>query len=164
MIELEHATVVLLRFPNREPRKIMSPALTSSLKDVQHTLLLTTVHNLHDAPNFLATSVSTVARTSTAGLRIVILSPFFDLPPDSASDDHSRGVSRTAHWDDVQRLLTFVYVQATKVAQDLGNILLDIDVLLRGTAEADAFPERVALEAERIFSGALNTTSSAYIP
>ncbi|KAL1944709.1 hypothetical protein VTO73DRAFT_3139 [Trametes versicolor] len=130
----------------------MSPALTSSLKDVQHTLLLTTVHNLHDAPNFLATSVSTAARTSTAGLRIVILSPFFDLPPDSASDDHSRGVSRTAHWDDVQRLLTFVYVQATKVAQDLGNILLDIDVLLRGTAEADAFPNRVALEAERIFS------------
>lgn len=151
MIELEHATAVLLRFPNREPRKIMSPALTSSLKEVQHTLLLTTVHNLHDAPNFLATSVSTAARTSTTGLRIVILSSFFDLPPDS---DHSRGVSRTAHWDDVQRLLTFVYVQATKVAQDLGNILLDIDVLLRGTAEADAFPERIALEAERIFSGA----------
>ncbi|OJT09123.1 Phosphopantetheine adenylyltransferase [Trametes pubescens] len=144
----------------------MSPALTSSLKDVQHTLLLTTVHNLHDAPNFLAAPVSTAARTSTQGLRIVILSPFFDLPPDSGSgsDGTSRGLSRTAHWDDVQRLLTFVYVQATKVAQDLGNILLDIDVLLRGTAVADAFPERVALEAERIFSGAPDITILAYMP
>ncbi|KAI0819552.1 Nucleotidylyl transferase [Trametes gibbosa] len=134
----------------------MSPAPPPDLPNVQHTLLLTTIHNLHDPPAFLAHPVSIAARTSTAGLRILILSPFFRAPPHADGDDAADGLadpalSRTAHWDDVQRLLTFVYVQATKVAQDMGNILLDIDVLLRDPAD-DAFPERIVHEAERIFS------------
>ncbi|KAI0672950.1 Nucleotidylyl transferase [Trametes maxima] len=136
------------------------PALTSTLDDVRRTVLLTTVHTLDDPPSFLAGPVSTAARKTTASLRIVILSPFFNAPdhPDPAA----RGLSRTAHWDGVQRLLTFVYVQATKVAQDLGNILLDIDVLLRGTA--DAFPEELVHQADRIFSVVPQDTALPPLP
>ena len=153
----------------------VSPA---ALEDVRHTVLLTTVHNLHDTPNYLASPVSTAARKTTETLRIVILSPFFNPPalPDSSTsppkpstsgpdaaqqrstladtDANVPGISRTAYWDDVQRLLTFVYVQATKVAQDLDRVLLDIDVLLKGTgAGADAFPDDAVRVAGRIFSG-----------
>lgn len=183
----------------------MPPLSPDALDQVRHTVLLTTVHNLHDTPNYLATPVSTAARKTSDTLRIIILSPLFnpparshtpsasslppetsipgpgpDAPPpasdsqdptnsDPAPPQHARahhpdpnfpaGISRTAHWDDVQRLLTFVYVQATKVAQDIGNILLDIDVLLQGTTTTTAaadpfpFPEHVVRDAERIFSG-----------
>ncbi|KAF8660619.1 hypothetical protein AX16_001598 [Volvariella volvacea WC 439] len=48
---------------------------------------------------------------------------------------HKKGISHTEEWDDVQRLLTYVYVQATKVAQDLDKVLLDVDILLKGLDE-----------------------------
>ncbi|KAH9901542.1 Nucleotidylyl transferase [Cubamyces lactineus] len=144
----------------------LSPAATAhDAAAVRHTLLLTTVHNLHDTPNFLASPVSTAARQTTDSLRIVILSSFFNPPNEShgeAEGVNAPGISRTAHWDDVQRLLTFVYVQATKVAQDMGNILLDIDVLLRGTAEP--FPDHVVQQAERIFSVLPHDTSLPVLP
>ena len=137
----------------------------AALSDVRRTVLLTTVHNLHDTPNFLASSVSTAARKTTESLGIVILSPFFNPPgtsdgsaTTSATEErdaqislNAPGISRTAYWDDVQRLLTFVYVQATKVAQDMGKILLDVNVLLKGTAEP--FPEQIVRDADRMFSG-----------
>ena len=138
----------------------------AAMSDVRRTVLLTTVHNLHDTPNFLASSVSTAARKTTESLGIVILSPFFNPPgtsdgsattsateerPDAQISLNGPGISRTAYWDDVQRLLTFVYVQATKVAQDMGKILLDVNVLLKATAEP--FPEQIVRDADRIFSG-----------
>ena len=51
------------------------------------------------------------------------------------SNNSSVGVSHTECWDDVQRLLTCVYVQATAVAQELDRVLLQVDVLLRGFDE-----------------------------
>jgi hypothetical protein len=54
---------------------------------------------------------------------------------DSHSSNSSVGVSHTECWDDVQRLLTYVYVQATAVAQELDKVLLQVDVLLRGFNE-----------------------------
>ena len=45
------------------------------------------------------------------------------------------GASRAGSWDEVQRLLTYVYVQATKVAQDLDRVLMEVDVLLKGFDE-----------------------------
>ena len=141
------------------------PAVPSAeLEEVRHTVLLTTVHNLHDTPNYLASPVSTAARKTTESLQIVILSPFFNPPappsPTAPGSDaptgtpaaDAPGISRTACWDDVQRLLTFAYVQATAAAQERGRVLLDIDVLLRGTAEA--FPEEVLTGAGRIYLGA----------
>ena len=151
------------------------PAIAFTLEEVKRTVVLTTIQNLHESPQFLATAVATAATTTTEVLQVVVLSPLFNPPPDAspattaetadsnsdstptparpeAHDDwHAPGISRTAHFDAVQRLLTFVYVQATKIAQDLDRILLDIDVLLKGPA--DAFPEDVVRRAERIFSG-----------
>ncbi|KAI0748528.1 Nucleotidylyl transferase [Daedaleopsis nitida] len=162
------------------------PAVPGPVGDVKHSVLLTTVHNLHDTPSYLASPVSTAARTTTETLQIVILSPFFNPPaapapapgsPSSATGypAHERedspgptrgppGVSRTACWDDVQRLLTFVYVQATKVAQDMGRILLDIDVLLHGTAPEVPFPADAFRAAERIFSVTPHDTALPPLP
>ena len=130
-----------------------------ALGDVPHSVLLTTVHSLDDSPHFLASAVSIAAAKTTTALRIVVVSPLFNPPAPAPSPPANAapaadsgltlgdaravapGISRTAHWDAVQRLLTFVYVQATKVAQDADRVLLDVDVLLRGTAEP--FPEDV---------------------
>ncbi|PIL24238.1 hypothetical protein GSI_13991 [Ganoderma sinense ZZ0214-1] len=154
------------------------PAIAFTLEDVKRTVVLTTVQNLHDSPHFLATAVTIAATTTTEVLQVIVLSPLFnppsDAPPSSTpaqSDAPSEedtgaearpaahgaweapGISRTAYFEDVQRLLTFVYVQATKVAQDLDRVLLDIDVLLKGTgAAADAFPDDIVRGAGRIFS------------
>ncbi|KAI0636704.1 Nucleotidylyl transferase [Trametes polyzona] len=138
----------------------MAPAPSpSQYESVQDTLLLTTIHNVHDAPSFLAAPVATAARTSTYSVRIVILSDDFADEPRPSREPFSR----TAHWDDVQRLLTFVYVQATKVAQDMGKILLNIDVLLRAPGDA-TFPEQVVKEAQRIFSVVPHDTELPALP
>ncbi|RPD66404.1 Nucleotidylyl transferase [Lentinus tigrinus ALCF2SS1-7] len=143
----------------------------AALGDVRRTVLLTTVHNIHDTPNFLASPVSTAARKTTEALGIVILSPFFNPPaePDGSAttaeerpNANAPGISRTAYWDDLQRLLTFVYVQATKVAQDMGKILLDVDVLLKGTTEP--FPEQIVRDADRIFSVIPHDTELPALP
>ena len=118
----------------------MSPAdPAAALDDVRHSVLLTTVHSLADTPNFLASAVSTAARHSTETLRIVVLSPLFDPPADDAAAPLAPGggISRTAHFEAVQRLLTFVYVQATKVAQDVDRILLDVSVLQHACVRLD---------------------------
>ncbi|EJF66098.1 Nucleotidylyl transferase [Dichomitus squalens LYAD-421 SS1] len=145
------------------------PAIAFTLEEVKRTVVLTTVHDLHESPHFLATAVVTAATTTTEALQVIVLSPLFNPPPDAppattesdsapaparleAHDDwHAPGISRTAHFEDVQRLLTFVYVQATKIAQDLDRVLLDVDVYLKGPA--DAFPDEAVRSAERIFSG-----------
>lgn len=153
------------------------PAIAFTLEEVKRTVVLTTVQNLHDSPHFLATAVATAASTTTEVLQVIVLSPLFNPPSEVATtptpagsdaasetgnearpaaheDWDAPGISRTAYFEDVQRLLTFVYVQATKVAQDLDRVLLDIDVLLKGTgAAADAFPDDIIRGAGRIFSG-----------
>ena len=52
-------------------------------------------------------------------------------------------------WDDVQRLLTYVYVTATRVAQALDRILLDVDVLLKGLD--DELPEGFGKDMQIVF-------------
>jgi len=49
--------------------------------------------------------------------------------------DHPEKPAHTAQWEDVESLLTFAYVQATKVAQDLSKPLMEVDVLLLGLDE-----------------------------
>ncbi|KAK7020496.1 CTP-transf-like domain-containing protein [Favolaschia claudopus] len=81
-------------------------------------------------PHFLATTIVHAAQHTRSHLLIVLLVDL--LNPD-------RALSHTAHWNDVQQLLTFVYVQATKVAQDMNKILMNVDVLLLGSN--DRLPE-----------------------
>ncbi|KAJ6623461.1 Nucleotidylyl transferase [Mycena sp. CBHHK59/15] len=73
-------------------------------------------------PHFLASAIAQAAQLTQEHLCIVLRADFFD------SGHH---ISHSGSWDDVQQLLTFVYVQATKVAQEMGKILMKIDVLLK---------------------------------
>ncbi|KAG1754409.1 hypothetical protein EDB19DRAFT_1666284 [Suillus lakei] len=73
-----------------------------------------------DAPHHLGPAIASVTAATTEALIIVLVSQLFR----TASN-------RIEQWDDVQRLLTYVYVKATKAAQDLGKVLLDISVVLK---------------------------------
>jgi pantetheine-phosphate adenylyltransferase len=81
-------------------------------------------------PHFLATAIVHAAQRTRSHLLIVLLADLFD---------PGHAISHTACWNNVQQLLTFVYVQATKVAQDAGRLLMNIDVLLLGPN--DLLPE-----------------------
>jgi pantetheine-phosphate adenylyltransferase len=97
-----------------------------SADSADSALLLATLPSL-DLPYFLSSIIQSAASTTSNRLTIILFSRLFNAP-----DAPFPGVSRTQHWEDVHRLLTYVYVQATKVAQDLDKILMDIDVLLLG--------------------------------
>lgn len=118
-------------------------------------LLLATVNDL-STPCFLAPAIAGAARCVRENLVIVLFSRLFNTgrrprsplvgrpekeckrrrnSSGSIRSDSSAGVSHTECWDDVQRLLTYVYVQTTAVAQELDKILLQVDVLLRGFDE-----------------------------
>lgn len=86
---------------------------------VDSALLLATLPNL-DPPRFLDPVIHAAVTAVRQRLLIVLFSRFFD----------SNSYSPTAHFNVVQHILTSVYVRATKVAQDLNKILLDVDVLL----------------------------------
>nr|GAT53295.1 predicted protein [Mycena chlorophos] len=65
-------------------------------------------------PRFLSVSIADAVRHAPNDLTIILVASSFDLP-----------------WHSIQQLLTFVYVQATKVAQDMNRVLMQIDVLLQ---------------------------------
>jgi pantetheine-phosphate adenylyltransferase len=85
------------------------------------TLLVATLDDELTTPHFLTPAVSAAAASTADSLTILLFSKSFNSE-----------ISHTGQWNQVQRLLTFVYVQATKVAQDMDNILMEVDVLLRG--------------------------------
>ncbi|KAK7054695.1 hypothetical protein VNI00_003158 [Paramarasmius palmivorus] len=76
-------------------------------------------------PSFLVPAIVAATRAARNNLTILLCSPLFN----SGSPG---SINHAQSFHDVQRLLTFVYVQATKVSQELNRILLNIDVLLRG--------------------------------
>ncbi|KAG6877028.1 hypothetical protein C0993_010961 [Termitomyces sp. T159_Od127] len=112
---------------NRSP----SPFPESARAD--RALLLATVSSL-DPPHFLAPAITAAASSTRAHLTIVLFSRHFNDPRPKSSVTF-RGVSRTDRFEDVCRLLTCVYVQATSVAQSLDKVLMEIDVLLLGLDE-----------------------------
>ncbi|KAF7294815.1 CTP-transf-like domain-containing protein [Mycena indigotica] len=88
------------------------------------TLLYASIHET-EIPVFLASPIAHAAQNTHKHLTIILVSPSFDLS-----------------WNSIQQLLTFVYVQATKVAQDRNRILMQIDVLLH--IPNTAIPESVS--------------------
>lgn len=81
----------------------------------------------------LSQPIANLTRITAKRLLVVLVSEEFD---DAAGipSEHSRhgNVERDeVHWHAIQRLLTFVYVQASKVAAEQDNLLLQIDVLLK---------------------------------
>ncbi|KAJ7449952.1 hypothetical protein FB451DRAFT_1287082 [Mycena latifolia] len=100
---------------------------------VESSVLYATLPAL-EVPHFLAAAIAHAAQRTRTQLLIVLLADIFDAV---------HPVSPTATWNDVQQLLTFVYVQATKVAQDVGRLLMRVDVLLQ--APHDTLPETLVL-------------------
>lgn len=105
---------------------------------VDRALLLATIPNL-STPQFLAPAIIHAASTTRKRLVIVLFSRFFNKEAPYSHLDQgylaSQAVSHTETWKLVQEILSYVYVQSTRVAQDLGKVLMDIDVLLKGTNE-----------------------------
>jgi hypothetical protein len=135
--------------PATEHVNMPLPSATAS-----HVLLLATVNDL-STPCFLSPAIASATRCVRERLVIILFSRLFNTgrrprSPFSAynekvgrrrssdsshSNNSSVGVSHTECWDDIQRLLTYVYVQATAVAQELDKVLLQVDVLLKGFDE-----------------------------
>jgi len=105
---------------------------------VDRALLLATLPRL-STPQFLTPAITHAISATRKQLVIVLFSRFFNkVTPHSNFDQGylaSQAISHTENWKIVQSILTYVYVQATKVAQDLGRVLMDVDVLLKGTHE-----------------------------
>ena len=117
---------------------------------VDHALLLAPIKTIETAPHHLATSIAIAAAKTREHLRIVLVSSLFDSPV-AEGQTVTKGISRTTKWDEVQRLLTYVYVQATKKAQEMDKVLMEIDALLQG--ENDTLPEYMSTEIQQIFRG-----------
>ncbi|KAJ7063422.1 hypothetical protein C8F01DRAFT_1250969 [Mycena amicta] len=66
-----------------------------------------------EIPVFLSSPIAHAAQHAQNRLTIILVSASFDIS-----------------WHSIQQLLTFAYIQATKVAQDMNRILMQIDVLL----------------------------------
>ncbi|KAH7926632.1 Nucleotidylyl transferase [Leucogyrophana mollusca] len=111
--------------------------MSAALDEFKVAILLATIDNL-ETPHHLTAAIASAAGATSQRLVIVLFSRLFDPPRNDGQGGTAQttGVSRTGSWDEVQRLLTFVYVQATKVAQDMGKVLIDIDVLLKGPTES----------------------------
>lgn len=106
------------------------------MSGINHALLFAHLPHL-DAPHHLGSPIASVIALTGESLIIVLLSQLFHLPQaaESCSNTSQQCPNRVDQWDDVQRLLTYVYVKATKAAQDLGKVLLDISVVLRDPSE-----------------------------
>jgi pantetheine-phosphate adenylyltransferase len=95
-------------------------------------VLFARLNDIDRPPHRLAAPIAAAATSTVQQLRIVLISPIFD--PENI-ECHSAAIG-TKRWDVVQSTLTYVYVQATKVAQETGRILMDVDVLLKGERES----------------------------
>lgn len=128
---------------------------------VSHAVLLTAIPDILSPPTYLVSAITTAVKSTAHRLCIVLVSPYFEDPssvPSSLAEEqvthfrsHPPPISHTERWDSIQRLLTYVYVEATKIAQDMNKVLMDIDVLLKGTA-AD-LPEEAFVDAEVVYTG-----------
>jgi len=116
-----------------------SSPFPTSPESVDNGVLLATIPNL-STPHFLDSVVTAAAIQTRHRLVIVLFSRHFNTSHrlrggiDSVLGD-AQTLSHTDTWDSVQRILTFVYVHATKAAQALDKVLMDVDVLLKGLDE-----------------------------
>ncbi|KAG0705064.1 hypothetical protein DFH29DRAFT_908630 [Suillus ampliporus] len=97
------------------------------MSGIKHAVLFAYLQDI-ETPHHLGPAIASVAAATTEALVIVLFSQLFR----SSSDT----LNRIKQWDDVHRLLTYVYVKATKAAQDLGKVLMDISVVLKDPSES----------------------------
>ena len=92
----------------------------------------------------LESAIRNATRSTKDRLVIILHSPAF------ANQEDPR-----ANWFEIQRLLTWTYVESTAVAQDMDKVLLDTDVLLRpphaSAAEGTTKDEDLVKEADALY-------------
>ena len=112
-----------------------SPFVTDMTTFVNNAILLATLPNLC-VPHFLTQVIAGATTQTRNRLVIVFFSRHFNTrSAHSPTFPEIQGLSRTKSWDSVQRILTFTYVQATKVAWEANKIQMQVDVLLKGLNE-----------------------------
>lgn len=113
-----------------------SPFVTDIMTTfVNNALLLATLPNLF-VPHFLTQVIAGATTQTRNRLVIVFFSRHFNTRlAHSLTFPEIQGLSHTKSWDAVQRILTFTYVQATKVAWEANKIQMQVDVLLKGLNE-----------------------------
>lgn len=101
--------------------------------DVDSTLLIVFVKNLGSLlnPSYLHEAVVTAADATRTHLRIVVLSPLFN---------PQTGLKPSHYWKEIQTFLTFLYAEATRVAQASDNVLLNVEVVLRDLDHTQELP------------------------
>lgn len=82
-------------------------------------------------PQYLTESIISATSRTQSSLLIVIYSSLFE-PVELG------GWAPVQHWKDIQRLLTHVYVEASRAAHSQDNILLSVDVVLKPPSFTDA--------------------------
>jgi hypothetical protein len=118
---------------------------TPPVSEIQRSVLVAGLDDL-SVPHHLSGAIGSAARCTHKHLTILFVSKLFGNPHLTAEAESDKGyISHTRTWNEIQNLLTFTYVQATKVAQELGRVLLEIDVLLKGVDETlpDDFADNV---------------------
>ena len=82
--------------------------------------------------HILESAIRNATRSTKDRIVIILHSPAF------SDQEGSR-----ANWVEVQKLLTWTYVESTAVAQDMDKVLLDTDILLRPRSKptAEGSPE-----------------------
>jgi len=115
--------------------------------EYKRALLVATVDSL-EVPYVLGYAIASATTATRQNLVIVLFSPLFN---------RTMKLSRTKHWSDIQAFLTYVYVQATKVAQSMDKILMDIDVLLM--SEGDVLPHQILSSIDVCYSVLPGTNS-----
>ncbi|KAF8969624.1 hypothetical protein BDZ97DRAFT_1902409 [Flammula alnicola] len=110
---------------------------------VDNALLLATLPSL-TVPHFLTPVISYATTHTRKRLIIILFSRHFNVHYKKGTGKKTQltltfpeiqALPHTKMWDAVQRILTFTYVQATKIAQEMNKVLMDIDVLLKGMNE-----------------------------
>lgn len=101
------------------------------MSGIKRTVLLAHLQDTN-VPHHLGPAIVSVTTATAEALVIVLVSQLFHTSSESTSN-------RVQQWDRVQSLLTYVYVKATKAAQDLGKVLLDISVVLKDPSQS--FPD-----------------------
>lgn len=115
-------------YPNRATEQATMDATPEDSELVHKAVLLASLDNIDEPPHFLSSPIAAAAAKTVQQLRIVIYSPLFD----TENPERPAAAIGTRRWDAVQSTLTYLYVQAMKVAQEMGKILMDVDVLLKG--------------------------------
>lgn len=101
--------------------------------EVDSTLLIVFVEDLGSLlnPSYLHQAVVTAADDTQTRLRIVVLSPLFN---------PQTGLKPSHYWKEIQTFLTFLYAEATRVAQASDNVLLNVEVALRDLEPTQQLP------------------------